>query len=442
MSIQTSDFFIVDSSGTHYKTTANLFRDNTKTYDHLLVHRSGTDYKLERENRYTVKYTDYLVASRSNTDYIVSGEDYYSFMWRLNRTQISQGSLGSGALYGWSVASGKENIVVGARGYNGNRGRAYIYNLNGGGSIAIQSSGVQASDFFGNAVAIDDDFDYIYVSALLSGRTPRNLGAVYVFNKSGSQLKTIVSSDRQQDDEFGQFVSCGGGYLAVTADGDDDLASASGAVYMYQVTNNPSDTWTEIKITDSTGGFNQRFGWSQQISKADSKIAIGAYQKTIGGQSRNGAAFVYNLDGTGRIELPDPGPFQAFRNFGRAIAAGDGLVVVGALGEDSNRGAAYVFNINTGAYIGELNPGISLASGDRYGHSVAVGGGRIVVGSDNINSGQGAVFVFDYNLNRLSTTYGGSSDRYGTQCAIGYGGRIVVGSHTPSSNLGKAWYVN
>mgnify|MGYP000273893208 FL=1 len=71
--IQNSDNFQVDSSGTQYKITASNLRTGTASYDNLMVERSNTLYKLEKERRYDVNYTDLLAADRSGTTYKVSG---------------------------------------------------------------------------------------------------------------------------------------------------------------------------------------------------------------------------------------------------------------------------------------------------------------------------------------------------------------------------------
>jgi hypothetical protein len=78
--------------------------------------------------------------------------------------------------------------------------------------------------------------------------------------------------------------------------------------------------------------------------------------------------------------------------FGNSVAAGYGVVVVGAIiensGSYSDAGNAYVFNAGTGAPIETLtNP--SPDDCTEFGWSVAVGAGVIVVGAYD------AVFIFE-----------------------------------------------
>ena len=77
----------------------------------------------------------------------------------------------------------------------------------------------------------------------------------------------------------------------------------------------------------------------------------------------------------------------------------------------------------------------SGAVGDQFGYSVAVGSGRIVVGDgyndvgSNIDQGTAHVFDLNGNVTRLWITAsdGAAEDRFGTSVAVG-SGRIVVGA--------------
>ena len=79
------------------------------------------------------------------------------------------------------------------------------------------------------------------------------------------------------------------------------------------------------------------------------------------------------------------------------------------------------------------------ASGDWFGSSVAVGSGRIVVGSpydDDNGSSSGSAYIFDLNGNQLSkitASDGASYNSFGSSVAIG-SGRIVVGAYSNDDN--------
>ena len=130
--------------------------------------------------------------------------------------------------------------------------------------------------------------------------------------------------------------------------------------------------------------------------------------------------------------------------FGSSVAVGSGKIVVGApnndVGINTNQGSAYIFDLN-GNQLGILTASDG-ASGDKFGWSVAVGSGRIVVGAPNNNIGsnvdQGSAYIFDLDGNEvgiITASDGTNSDSFGDSVAIGFG-RIVVGAINAGDNGG------
>ena len=81
------------------------------------------------------------------------------------------------------------------------------------------------------------------------------------------------------------------------------------------------------------------------------------------------------------------------------------------------------------------------AAWDDYGgNSVAVGSGRIVIGAtgdDDMGSGSGSVYVYDLNgtlITKLTAYDGAADDAYGNSVAVG-SGRIVIGSPNDESSV-------
>lgn len=135
--------------------------------------------------------------------------------------------------------------------------------------------------------------------------------------------------------------------------------------------------------------------------------------------------------------LLNPSP-QAGDNFANDIAVGDGVAVVGAWLDDSHgtdAGAVYVYDTATGALIRELaNP--NLSDGDEFGSSVAIQGGRVLVGARSEDMGAenaGAAYLFDLATGALLRTYAnpepGSGDRFGRAVDID-GDRVLIGAYT------------
>ena len=80
--------------------------------------------------------------------------------------------------------------------------------------------------------------------------------------------------------------------FVVGAYGDD---SQEGAAYVYN-----TDGTGEVKLTASDGADNDRFGESVAIQ--GDKIIVGAYADDDSGID-SGSVYVYNLDGTGELKI-------------------------------------------------------------------------------------------------------------------------------------------
>ena len=122
------------------------------------------------------------------------------------------------------------------------------------------------------------------------------------------------------------------------------------------------------------------------------------------------------------------------------MAIGSGRIVVGAYLDDDNgsaSGSAYIFDLN-GTQLAKIKASDGAAS-DRFGVSVAVGSGRIVVGADlddDLGSSSGSAYIYDLNgtqLNKIKASDGAASDRFGFSVAVG-SGRICVGAYVDSDN--------
>jgi FG-GAP repeat len=84
---------------------------------------------------------------------------------------------------------------------------------------------------------------------------------------------------------------------------------------------------------------------------------------------------------------------------GTAVAVSGDTIVVGAVGDGAQRGAAYVFVRPAGGWAGALTENAKLTAsdgveGDALGSAVAVGGGTIVVGAPGDDGMRGAAYVF------------------------------------------------
>lgn len=158
-----------------------------------------------------------------------------------------------------------------------------------------------------------------------------------------------------------------------------------------------SSACDQLKLTASDANTEDRFGVSVAI---DGPIAvIGAYNADSNGIG-SGAAYVYEFYGADWIELQKliASDGDAGDKFGISVAIDGGTIVVGShlddnIGTDS--GSAYVFTRSEGLWSRQqkLIP-LDSAAGDKFGFSVAVDNNTIVVGAYGSDSTSGAAYVF------------------------------------------------
>jgi sugar lactone lactonase YvrE len=126
--------------------------------------------------------------------------------------------------------------------------------------------------------------------------------------------------------------------------------------------------------------------------------------------------------------------------FGFSVAVGSGRIVVGAYSDNDNgtqSGSVYIFDLD-GNQLAKItaSDGATL---DAFGFSVAVGSGRIVVGAhrDNDNGTEsGSVYIFDLDgaeLAKITASDAAATDEFGLSVSVG-SGRIVVGAAQNDDN--------
>ncbi len=384
---------------------------------------------------------------------------------------------------------GINDIAVGAVSNDdgGNhKGAVYILFLNADGTVKAEqeinelNGGFQTeltnNDSLGSSIAGIGDLDGDGVEDIVTGAigdddVASNTGAVYVLfmNTNGtvkaeqkiSMLEGGLQSVLRAQDNFGIAAALIGDVdgdgvqdIAVSATGDDDVASdRMGAIYILFL-NTDGTVKDEQKIGNSDGNFAGQlhdlhiFGASiTSIGDFDNDgtpdIAVGAGRDNDGGYAR-GAVFLLflNPDGTvkehkkisstvGRVEgLEDVDLFSAVTAIGDANEDGVMDIAVGTFADDDggpNRGAIYVLFLNADGTvksqtkISDTQGGFEavLDNDDFFAYAIASGGdinGDGVVdlisgayeddGGGALNSG--AVYVLFLQELYISSEGGGS----------------------------------
>lgn len=180
-------------------------------------------------------------------------------------------------------------------------------------------------------------------------------------------------------------------------------------------------------ITASDVAIGDRFGSSVAIGQG--VIAVGAYSEDTG-QTSAGSLYLFDYEGNEKkiIRNPDTGT-----NFGTPVAIGCNIIVAGMVDDTtaSNAGAVYLYTLGGDLITKLISPEGAIAD-DRFGRAIAVGNGRLVVGAET-HSGDtylqdGAVYIFDPKGNfirKLTSPNPSNSGFFGVRLAVNCG-RICV----------------
>ena len=214
-----------------------------------------------------------------------------------------------------------------------------------------------------------------------------------VFNRAAlAHLETtkLFPSDANAGDNSGISVAIYGNTAVVGAYKNDSNCSDCGAVYVYE----PGDSqWIEKqKLVPSDGSANDQFGRSVAIE--GNTIVVGSYY-----DDGTGSAYVFARLGsvwTQQQKLIAPDAASGDR-FGCSAAIDNNIIVIGAYGDDSQTGSAYVFT-RTGSTWSFQQKLSDAQPGDNFGYSVAIDNNTIIIGAPNHSHSEfdyaGSAYVF------------------------------------------------
>lgn len=183
------------------------------------------------------------------------------------------------------------------------------------------------------------------------------------------EMQKILADDAIRQDLFGYSVaiSADGQTCIIGAYGEDDVLSASGAVYVFT---RDGDNWsqqTRLKASDPRG--SAYFGWSLDISDDGNTCIIGANRDSEN-FTRQGAAYVFGRDGDTWTEQEKFQYTSPAENdyFGHSVSiSGDGQTSIVGTSTNSNKVAVYVRTGDTWALKQTVQ-----AQGSSYGYSLSL----------------------------------------------------------------------
>lgn len=301
--------------------------------------------------------------------------------------------------FGTSVSISGNRMAIGASNDDSGQGSVYIYDFDGTNwvqTVKLIASDAAADSFFGWSVALDGS--RLLVGAVIEDSSRR--GAAYVFdlnNGTWTETQKLLAADAEAADFFGSYVALDGDRLVIGAGGDD---SYQGSAYVFEF---DGSSWSETqKLTASGAAAGDRFGSS--VTLDGNRLVVGAWLVEVGSNSNQGAAYVFDFDGSAWSESQRLTASDGAANdyLGISVSLDGNRLAVGSVGDDSFRGSAYVFDFD-GSSWNETQKVVADdgESNDRFAYSVSLDGSRLAIGgrSDDIggNSGQGSAYIYILN---------------------------------------------
>lgn len=242
-------------------------------------------------------------------------------------------------------------------------------------------------DGFGYVVAVSGDLALVGAPFKTVGGMA-NVGAVYVFVRTGTTWTPraeLADPSPAAGDSFGSALAISGDTALIAA--DDKTAngqSGAGAAYVYTATGSVWTERAELTAADATAG--DLFG--QSLALSGDTALVGACQKSVGGQSQAGAAYVFTGSGAtwspqAELTLASPA-VNAY--FGYSVALSGDTALVGASGTDldklSRAGAAYVYTRSGASWAQQAElTAADPAYHDEFGGYVALSDGTALIGA-------------------------------------------------------------
>jgi hypothetical protein len=350
--------------------------------------------------------------------------------------------------FGTPVAVAGTIAVVGSW-QHARQGRAYVFAEEHGlwrESAELKGSDTVAGSAFGTAVAISGK------TVVVGAPGPqRGAGRAYVFTSAkGGWTET---AELRGSDTFAAPGNCrgelcpGGSYFGASVAvsgttvlvGATDQAKGAGRVYVFTERGGSWDQSAELK--GSGAGLGAEFGSSVAIS--GTTAIVGAPGDPTGG----GRAYVFAERSKKWTEVAELKGSDTVINdyFGSDVAVSGMTAVVGAYGHAKLAGRAYVFGESRGTWRQLAELGSAAAGyGGLFGDAVAISGRTAVVGAnfEARNAGRAYLFVErGARWTRLAEIKGSDTvagDSFGCSVAVS-GTTAVVGAFRHAKGAGGAY---
>jgi len=189
---------------------------------------------------------------------------------------------------------------------------------------------------------------------------------------------------------FGNAITVGDDMIVI---GEPTYELRSGVVYVFE--RDGTGDWVKSqRLEPSNAEAGNRFGI--RVATQDDLLLISATRADGG----TGAVYLFENDGgtwveSGRLETSDRSPADSL---GSGLAIDGDWVAVGTIAQNEARGAAYTFRRQGDAWVqhSKIVPE-GLQPEDRFGSTIALEDGHMLVSAASANDGAGAVYAFQYD---------------------------------------------
>lgn len=338
--------------------------------------------------------------------------------------------------------------------FTGSTGRIYVYRKIDNAWVLENTLTPFATNMgsFGRRCLINPQGTVLMAgTAAFDGRAT-DAGGVHLFsrmNGAWTYRDTIYANDPQASASFGARLVTNEDFtgMLVSATLHDSVRGVdSGAVYFYDL--NMFDLEEVNKVSAPIGWPSTHFASSAALSSDGQMLVIGS----INDNSNTGCAYVYRREGLSWVlEQKLVGSTSAASSFaGRYIEVSpDGsTIAIGSEGNNSNRGAVYIFTKVAGVWTEQAElVGSNLSANSYFGRPFALSedGNTIAIAAHiRLVSGltSGVVYIFQ----RTGTTWAeeavlthptpANSQGFGRGCDITLDGNtVVVGAHNDGTTV-------
>lgn len=345
------------------------------------------------------------------------------------------------ALFGRSVALDRGRLLVGSptdRFQVARPGGAYLFDTDGKLEHRLADPAPAPADEFGWSAALEGK------QAAVGAPEQGGAGAVHVYwASSGRLVRSLGGPTPTTGDRFGESVALSGPRLLVGASGVDDGGDPfAGAAYLFDTASGQ----LLRTFRNPEPGTREAFGASVAIAGDTALIGAGGFGGTLADGSRDGAAYLFDLR-TGALlqTLHNPTSPDRNENFGLAVALAGHRALVGARGNRNGgqdlSGAAFVFDTHTGNLETTiLNPAPGAV--DFFGDAVALDGGMALIGAPldgTASPAGGSAYRIDIRRGRVVGSWSGSNGEGVGAGVASDGSRAVAGAPRAGAGSGEVW---